>query len=73
MMNLIRFFLQDLQSYWKDINIKWNIVDEKWKDKVKDIFEKEFWNDWEEEMPKFLKSLENLSNIIEQALSNTNL
>ncbi len=70
-MTLIRVFLQDSQSFWKDIKVKWDMVDEKWKDKVKELFKKQFWNDWEEEMPKFLKSLENISNVIEQAISNT--
>jgi hypothetical protein len=63
---------QDLISHWKIISMQWDSTKSKWKDAVRDFFEVEYWREWEEEMPIFLKILEDLQITIDNAEAKTN-
>lgn len=70
-MSLLRAILDNLRAYWRMSECQWETTKSKWKDRVSEYFEKEYWKEWQDEMPKSLKVLENLQHTLDQAEINT--
>lgn len=69
MSNLIQNHDQ-ISNSWKNLTIQWSVTSDMWGDDAKGRFEKEFWNDYEPTLTSFLKELERLNQIIDQAQQN---
>lgn len=59
-----------LESYWKNLCQQWEETRLHWKDSVGDYFEREFWQDLEKDIPKLLLKLQELDEVMAQALRN---
>ena len=58
----------NLRSEWSTIESQWQATRSGWRDGVGDQFEKLFWNEFEENVPQFLRSLDELNDTLERAL-----
>ena len=61
----------NLQTRWNSLQAQWQTTRQDWRDEMGDLFEREFWINWEEEMPKLLRAMENLEHTIEQGMRRT--
>jgi hypothetical protein len=59
----------ELASQWSKLRACWNVTSEKWNDEVANAFAKKHWEEWERELPAFLAALENLDEVVGEALN----
>lgn len=57
-----------LRGEWSALESQWHSTRSQWRDSVADRFEKEFWRDIEEDVPKFLRELDQVDETLSQAL-----
>lgn len=60
-----------LKGAWSGLQDHWHTAKEHWRDAVGETFERTVWNEWEQEIPGLLKSLEDLDEILGQAIERT--
>jgi len=61
-----------LRGEWSALESQWRSTRSVWRDAVADRFEKEFWHDMEEGVPQFLRELEQLDDVFNQAIRSLN-
>jgi hypothetical protein len=54
---------------WSRLKEQWDATRVDWRDDVAKRFEKDFWQSWETEVPKFLCELHELEDTLDQALN----
>jgi hypothetical protein len=57
-----------LRGEWSALESQWHSTRSQWRDGVANRFEKEFWREMEEGVPKFLRELEQVDETLNQAL-----
>lgn len=62
---------QELQGHWNNLQVQWEATRQGWRDEMGNLFEREFWSVWEEEMPRLLRAMENFDHAVEQGLRGT--
>ena len=60
-----------MRGEWTSLQKHWEATREQWHDTVEQRFEKEFWREWEQQVPKTLKRLAELERVLDQALADT--
>jgi hypothetical protein len=70
-MSMLREVYDRLQGEWGGLQNQWSSTRGQWRDSVGDRFEREFWMRWEIEVPRLLKSVDDLEEVLDQALRNT--
>ena len=58
---------QDLSLSWRNLQNEWAEVRGEWRDKVADNFEREWWNELEQEIPQLIESVSQLDEAFSQA------
>lgn len=61
-----------LRGEWAVLESQWQATRSQWSDGVGDRFEKEFWEEMEEGMPRFLRELRQVDNTLTEALKALN-
>jgi hypothetical protein len=61
----------DLNTHWRNLQAQWEQTRAQWRDEVGDLFEREYWNTQEENLPRLLRALDSLNHTIEQGLRRT--
>lgn len=56
-----------IRSEWRLLMSRWNSVRAQWRDPVAAKFEREFWQQFEVEVPRFLKAMEDLQDVLARA------
>jgi hypothetical protein len=56
-----------LRHEWSALESQWHSTREQWDDVVGERFEKEFWHVLDEEIPNFLRDLQQLDDTLDQA------
>jgi len=70
-MSMLREAYDRLRGEWAGLQNQWASTRDRWRDSVGDRFEREFWMKWEIEMPKLLKAVDDLENVLDHALRKT--
>ena len=60
-----------IRGEWRLLLSQWSSTRAQWRDMVAVQFEKDFWRQWEHEVPGLLNALEDLDNVLDQALRAT--
>ena len=60
-----------LRGSWSILGGQWSETRRQWRDSVGERFEREVWQEWEEEVPKFLRALNELDEELGRALRQT--
>lgn len=68
MMSSLSEVHDSLRSEWSALESQWHSTRSQWRDSVADRFEKEFWRAMEEDVPQFLRELEQVDETLNQAL-----
>jgi hypothetical protein len=68
-MNSLSDAYDGLRGEWSALESQWQSTRAQWTDTVGGRFEKEFWNELEEAMPEFLRELQRVDDVLDQALS----
>lgn len=63
---------RNLSAEWNGLNQCWGETRSKWRDGVGDRFERERWSQWEETIPHFLRLLDQMDHVIDEALFGVN-
>ena len=58
---------QELTVAWNILQNDWEQLRELWRDKVAESFEREWWNELEDEIPSLIHSVSELEQILRQA------
>jgi hypothetical protein len=61
----------EVRLEWSHLQSCWQATREKWRDEVAESFENGRWQKWEERIPSFLRTLEDLEEIANRALRET--
>lgn len=61
-----------LRSEWSALESQWRLTRSQWRDGVANSFEKESWHELEEGIPQFLRELEHVDEVLDQALRSVN-
>lgn len=56
-----------LRAHWRVLLQEWSAACEMWRDEVRDRFEKEYWQDFSQVVPRTLEELEQLARMLDQA------
>ncbi len=70
-MSRIGEMYERMRGEWTSLQKHWEATREQWHDTVEQRFEKEFWREWEQQVPKALKRLAELERVLDQALADT--
>lgn len=70
-MSEIREARDRLQSHWNTLQEQWQITRDQWRDTVAGEFEREFWDFYAAEMPRLLRTLDELEETLENAFQHT--
>lgn len=57
---------QDLSLSWRNLQNDWAEVRGEWRDKVAENFEREWWNELEQEIPQLIESVSHLDEAFRQ-------
>jgi hypothetical protein len=60
-----------LKGAWLAVRSEWHDAKEHWHDAIADTFERNVWQQWEEQVPQMLMRLDDLDQILQQALERT--
>lgn len=58
----------DLSAHWRNLQAQWEQTRAEWRDEIGDLFEREYWSALEENMPRLLRALDSLDQVIEQGM-----
>ena len=58
---------EQLLREWQRLKHQWDLTSSQWRDEVRYRFEKEFWQEYEPTINSYIKELDNLNRIIDQA------
>jgi hypothetical protein len=61
---------EQLLDHWRMLLGQWYIIRDMWKDPVRDEFEKQFWQEYEQVIPGMLHEMQELDHVLEQARRN---
>lgn len=70
-MGMISAEQQTVREEWNSLQEVWEETRQNWQDEVGEYFEKEFWRDVERQVPALLRAMEELDDILDHALYNT--
>jgi hypothetical protein len=59
---------QDVQFLWRDMQDEWADARGEWRDAVAERFEREYWDDLENEMPPLLSAMSELDEAFQHAV-----
>jgi hypothetical protein len=60
-----------IKGEWSILQSEWDNTRSLWRDSVANRFEKQFWSELERQIPQLLSAMEELDEILDQALYNT--
>lgn len=60
-----------LRGEWSALRHQWEDTRGEWRDGVGDRFERDFWQELDEEVPNLLKTLSELDEVLDAALRHT--
>jgi uncharacterized protein YukE len=60
-----------LRGEWSALSRQWEGTRAEWCDSIGDRFEREFWPEWEDEVPKLLRAMSELDEALDAALRHT--
>ena len=63
-MATLRNEAEKVKNEWRRLERQWKKTSEEWNDGVKRQFEKEFWQEFDRQVPGFIKTLEETSQAI---------
>ena len=66
-MGTLKSEAEKVRNEWRRLKDQWKKTSEEWNDDVKGRFEKEFWQEFERQVPTFIKTLEETSSAITKA------
>jgi hypothetical protein len=61
----------DLSTHWRTLQAQWEQTRAQWRDEIGELFEREYWQPLEENMPRLLRSIDSLDQVVEQGLRHT--
>jgi hypothetical protein len=56
---------------WAGLESQWEMTRQKWRDSVAEYFEREYWGELADEVPRLLQAMEDLNDMLNHALSRT--
>lgn len=59
---------ESIRAEWRLLLSQWKSARTQWRDPVALRFERDFWRQYEEEVPRFLQILDQLDDVLERAL-----
>jgi hypothetical protein len=62
---------ESLSGAWSGLCGRWHDAREHWRDAIGDSFERRLWQEWEAEMPQLLRALNDLNEVLSQAVEHT--
>jgi len=60
-----------VREAWQRLSGEWEQGREQWQDEIGEFFEREYWSDLATEVPMLLRAMEELDEVLGQALYNT--
>jgi uncharacterized protein YukE len=60
-----------IRGAWSSLQSEWSTAREHWRDAMGEQFERSVWQSWEQEVPQLIKVLEELDEVLDQAISRT--
>ena len=60
-----------LKGAWTVVRSEWAEAKEHWRDATAESFEHNLWQEWEEQVPKLIARLDELDEILQQAIERT--
>lgn len=60
-----------ISTHWRALQRQWEQTRPQWRDKIGDLFERDYWDPLEENLPRLLRALDVLDQVIEQGLRRT--
>lgn len=70
-MSQLHVSAEQVRREWQSLWTVWSMARQKWQDGVADRFEREFFHAWETDMNVFLDRLDELNNVLQDALRHT--
>lgn len=62
---------EEMRAEWARLQECWQTTREQWDDEVAESFERGRWQEWEAQVPEFLRALEDLEDVVARALRET--
>ena len=60
-----------LRGAWAAVRSGWDEAKEHWRDATAEDFERNLWNIWEEQVPQVIMRLDELDEVLQQAIERT--
>lgn len=61
----------NIRGSWSILQGQWTETRRQWRDSVGERFEREMWQEWEDDIPQVLQAMQDLDEILNQALQQT--
>jgi hypothetical protein len=61
----------EMSAEWSRLLACWQTTREQWNDEVAESFEQRRWQEWEVQVPAYLRALQELENIADSAMRET--
>ena len=62
---------ESIKSSWVELQEQWADARQQWRDSIGYRFEREWWQQLEDEVPRLLTAMAELDDVLDQALRNT--